>query len=321
VTHSTISVAFEVPARILEGLKKGELIRRGGVIQRPDGPVVMWLRETGGLQKALETQPVQAAQRTLQGAMERAGVPTTSFTGLPALQLGLTAIGFALLYRKLGCIQERLDEALNRLAELKVEVSWLDRRADAEIFARSAAAIESARWAELSGRLDQLVLLRHTLTEACFHHRALLTAAINANRAHAHAGAYMAHLMGLAQIGLARARCDALLDGPPPAREHFLPVKKEVEQFTEALRAPLRQLDKHPELLLLPPAAQASLRDALGSARMAEEGLVTLDTQLEHCTRHGLSWKEWESIGEGEESERVLILLPRSAMGLEKARQ
>jgi hypothetical protein len=163
--------------------------------------------------------------------------------------------------------------------------------------------------------------LRHTLTEACFHHRALLTAAINAKRAHAHAGAYMAHLMGLAQIGLARVRCDALLDGPPRAREHFLPVKKEVEQFTEALRAPLRQLDKHPELLLLPPVAQASLRDALGSARMEEEGLVTLDTQLEHCTRHGLSWKEWESIGAGEESEQVLVLLPRSAMGLEKARQ
>ncbi|WPB77659.1 hypothetical protein KYC5002_00650 [Archangium violaceum] len=320
MTHSTISVAFEVPGRILEGLKKGELIRRGGVIQRPDGSVVMWLREAGGLQKALEAQPVKAAQRTLQGAMEQAGVPTTSAIGLPILQLGLTAIGFALLYRKLGCIQERLDEALNRLAELRVEVSWLDRRADAEIFARSAAAIESARWAERSGRLDQLTQLRHAFTAACSHHRALLTAAINAKRVHAHAGAYMAHLMGLAQSGLARARCDALLDGPRQAQEHFLPVMKEVEQFTEVLRAPLRELDKHPELLMLAPAAQASVRDALGSARMEAEGLVTLDTQLEHCIRHGLSWKEWESIGAGDESERVLILLPGSAMGREAAR-
>ncbi|MCY1082624.1 hypothetical protein [Archangium lansingense] len=289
------------------------MIRRGGVVQRVDGPVVMWLREAGGLREVLEKQPAPSANEALQGALARAGVPMTSAVVLPALQLGLTAIGFALLYRKLGCIQERLDEVLNRLAELKLEVSWLNRRADAAVFARSAAAIESAQWAERTGRLEQLVTLRHAFTEACAHHQALLAEALRAGRAHAHAEAYGAHLMALAQLGLARARCDSLLDGPARAWEHFNPVRRHVEHFAESLRAPLRELQKHPELLMMEPTAQASVRETLRSTRMAEDGLVTLGTQLDHCARHRLSWQEWEAIGAGDGDARVLLLLPEPA--------
>lgn len=313
MNSSTISVAFEVPAWIRQGLEAGELIRRGGVVQRVDGPVVMWLREAGGLREVLENQPTPSANEALRSALTKAGVPMTSAVVLPALQLGLTAIGFALLYRKLGCIQDQLNEALNRLAELKLEVSWLDRRADAAVFARSAAAIESAQWAERTGRLEQLVTLRHTFTEACAHHQALLAAALQAKRAHAHAEAYGAHLMALTQLGLARARCDALLEGPARAWEHFTPVRQHVEHFAESLRGPLRELQKHPELLMLAPTAQVSVRETLRSNKMAEDGLMTLGTQLEHCARHRLSWLEWEAIGAGDEEARVLLLLPEPA--------
>jgi hypothetical protein len=42
---SDISVLFDIPASLEQGLASGNLIRRGGVIQQPDGQIVAWLRE------------------------------------------------------------------------------------------------------------------------------------------------------------------------------------------------------------------------------------------------------------------------------------
>lgn len=44
-----ISVLFDLPRGIAEGIANETLVRNGGVIQNKAGEVVMWLKEIGGV--------------------------------------------------------------------------------------------------------------------------------------------------------------------------------------------------------------------------------------------------------------------------------
>ena len=331
MTPETVSVHFEIPAHIRRGLDAGEYVMRGGVIQRRNGPVVAWLREAQGLKEALEKSPEGQGPMALRQALEQLRLPLAQLAGLQALHLGVSLVGFALVMRRLSHISAQLGQVLAGLEAVRAELSWLERREDTAMFARTSAALESAAWAEQTGRLERLVDARHPLTEAVAYHRGLLLAALDAGRAFPHAPHFSGHLLALAQVGLARARCDALLDGPARGASELKQLIGVIANLTAAYGEPVRTLkgNSRPGLLLADAGKRHSVlqllaissaqKDAVHHALAVAHGLeARVDgarSELEHCARHALDVREWEALGSDDRSERLLLLVPREEAG------
>ncbi len=189
---SLIEVLFEVPAAVAEGLASGDMIRRGGVIQRAGdaakGEVVMWLKETGALARAGEQVPAQVAEQltSLRAATSLVAVGQ-------AVTLGFSVLSFAVLNHKLNVLGRKVDEVLAEIKSLKEELAWVDRRHDVALEARLRGALGQGQWAAASGRREALVAVRGTMLEVEHHYRGLVAAMMEEGRAHRHSGLYAAY--------------------------------------------------------------------------------------------------------------------------------
>jgi hypothetical protein len=82
-----LSVTFDVPANILQGLADGSLIRHGGVIQDSSGQIVMWLKEladSGAISHSLVIPSIDPVTGTLNLALEgvNAGISMRGFSAV-----------------------------------------------------------------------------------------------------------------------------------------------------------------------------------------------------------------------------------------------
>ena len=94
-----IDVTFDLPSNIAAGLADNTLLRNGGVIQDNAGRVVTWLRE------------VTEAEQV--GAVSQAGGATSAMSLIDAgsmLTLGVSVLGFTVIYAKLKEIEGQLKE-------------------------------------------------------------------------------------------------------------------------------------------------------------------------------------------------------------------
>jgi hypothetical protein len=107
---------FDIPESIWAGLIRGELTRKGSVVQRVggsdgEGEVMMWLRETGATPRSPDS---------LAGTLGRGG-EALSLSGSVAsvLSLGATMAFGNVVYRKLALIDARLKEMDQLLDQLQ----------------------------------------------------------------------------------------------------------------------------------------------------------------------------------------------------------
>ncbi|MCS7029902.1 MAG: hypothetical protein NZL92_00015 [Gloeomargarita sp. SKYG116] len=113
-----LHIAVEAPAYVLIGLASGELERIGGVIRNAQTKqVVMWLRDAGA-------------------------TPAQAFLGMTTaaswLNLGVAAVGFALVIEKLN----KLEKALQSLQQITKEIS---DKIDLSFYANFRAAVDLAQ--------------------------------------------------------------------------------------------------------------------------------------------------------------------------------
>lgn len=103
-----LTVLFEIPAKIPEGLATGSLERVGGVVRDfSSKKVVMWLQEGGSLaSKALSQPPLAGGANALAAASP----------WLAAANLGVSVAGFAMLLQQLYRISDQI-----RAVEAKVD--------------------------------------------------------------------------------------------------------------------------------------------------------------------------------------------------------
>jgi tetratricopeptide (TPR) repeat protein len=156
-----LTLTFDIPAKILIGLADGSLVRSGGVIQDTSGRVVMWLRELGGTGLApspssLMLPGVDPATGVLNLAMQgvNAGISMRGFasvtqqlgqmqrilsltTAASMLSLGVSAIGFVVISKKLKELEKRLENA-------QVYLEKIDRKIDLSFYANFRAALDLA---------------------------------------------------------------------------------------------------------------------------------------------------------------------------------
>jgi len=156
-----LTLTFDIPAKILMGLADGSLVRNGGVIQDTSGQVVMWLRELSGTglvpsPSSLMLPGVDPATGVLNLAMQgvNAGISIRGFaavtqqlnqiqgmlsitTAASMLSLGVSAIGFVVISKKLKELEKRLEKA-------QIYLEKIDQKIDLSFYANFRAALDLA---------------------------------------------------------------------------------------------------------------------------------------------------------------------------------
>lgn len=158
---SPLTLTFDIPAHIIEGLTNGSLVRNGGVIQNLSGQVVMWLKElndAGAVSEAssMILHNVNPLTGVLTLAMQGAnlGVTKQGFaavthqlnemqgmisltTASSILNLGVSAIGFAVIMKRIKELEKRLENAQKYLEKI-------DKKIDLSFYANFRAALDLA---------------------------------------------------------------------------------------------------------------------------------------------------------------------------------
>lgn len=142
---SRITINFDMPEEILNGLSEGVLERSGGVIRRADGKnVVAWLKETGSElnDNSLSGQGIPQVLQNQQVMM-----------GLQIANLAVSVAGFAVVCHKLDGVKQGIERLDSKLEHLQSGQDWLDKKQLLTQVAPIASALESMREAALF--LDQ----------------------------------------------------------------------------------------------------------------------------------------------------------------------
>jgi tetratricopeptide (TPR) repeat protein len=154
-------LTFDIPAKILQGLIDGSLVRNGGVIQDTSGRIVMWLREIGtsgamsgaGSNMISSINPLTgAANLVMQGV--NASISLKGFaavtqqlnqiqgllsitTATSMLSLGVSVIGFTIIAKRLKELEKRLEKTQEYLEKI-------DKKIDLSFYANFRAALDLA---------------------------------------------------------------------------------------------------------------------------------------------------------------------------------
>ncbi len=156
-----LTLTFDIPAKILMGLADGSFTRSGGVVQDTSGRVVMWLRELGGAGLVSSPNSLMSPRiNPVTGVLNLAipsmntGTSMKSFgavtqqlnliqgmlsitTAASILNLGISAIGFAFILKKLRAVEERLEK-------IQVSLNKIDSKVDLSFYANFRAALDLA---------------------------------------------------------------------------------------------------------------------------------------------------------------------------------
>ena len=151
--YDFVDVTLKLPDWIKRGLADGTFTREGGVVRNGNGEIVTFLRESGGLSQEiakgnLPSSPLLSSQISSLRSL------STAALGMQVLNLGVSAIGFAVVISKLNKIQTGLQEIHKKLDEVLVEVQWISRKQDLEMVGKMKAALEIASTAVLASSMD-----------------------------------------------------------------------------------------------------------------------------------------------------------------------
>jgi len=145
---NAISVTFELPEPIANGIAIGKYIRNGGVIQDQQGRIITWLRENPNLitntlnlenSNLINTlnetfQVVDTAVSQLEKLQTLAAV--SNITSI--LSLGVTTLGFSVIYHQIQGLE-------TRLKTLQTSLELVGEKIDLALYANFRAATALAR--------------------------------------------------------------------------------------------------------------------------------------------------------------------------------
>lgn len=123
-----LTIIFDIPQDILEGLETGKYERVGGVIRKTAGKeVVAWLRDGDPVQSEATQELLRQSQQQTQ-MLQLLGAQQQLLMGLQVANLAVSVAGFALLYLKLDAMQKTLGRIDAKLDGLKQGQEWIDAK-------------------------------------------------------------------------------------------------------------------------------------------------------------------------------------------------
>jgi len=232
ILTTTLGISPALLPKVLAGLESGLYERVGGVIRRADnGQVVAWLRNIDG-------RAVDASIGAGLGPLAQLATATA------LLNLSVSALGYAVMMRRLDVIESRLD-AIAGTAES------INRKLDLTFYANLRAALDMERSAfemqDMGNRRSSAMQAIHRLHEAQHHYLGLVDADFEAG-----GWAVSEHVSTVLLACVSAARCYAQLGEMETARrtlsEGLRAIEPRVRRYYDSIIGINPALFLHPGL-------------------------------------------------------------------------
>ena len=324
-----IDVAFEVPGWITEGLNTGSLFREGGVVRRSTGEIAMFLRESSSLSRELAVgnlspSPLLSSQLSSFQSLSIASM------GMQALNLGISAIGFAVVAKKLNRIHQEMDRLI-------AEVDQISRKQDLAMVAKMEGALETAdraiRASSNDIRRNGLMAAMHELPEVSQFMKRCLKDLISSKAYLSNSQLFDLYYRAWACCRVAIMQCALLLDENDLALQDIESTIQENEMIgTDYLwNSPEFQVLAIIYYRLLHNEKHAASRnvwkiclengavESFLSKPLKKTGKLILDThqqlksyqlEIDYVRRNGITYREWMALGNSKEP-GLSFLLPK----------
>ena len=307
-----LDVTFEVPNRIREGLHTGSLFREGGVVRRDTGEIEMFLRESSGLSQELAKGNLPSSP-LLSSQLSSLRSLSTVALGMQVLNLGVSAIGFAVVISKLNKIQAGLQEIHKKLDRVLAEVQWISRKQDLEMVGKMRAALEIASKALLASSTDlrrrDLSDARSRLTESANLSRIFLDDLITTKKYLSRPNLFDLSYRTWACSRIALVQCELFLDENKIAVQSVKRIREENEEIREAYLYPLQHFDKNPiPLVQRSEETTCILKEVKKLIPNTTSQIAGYQQEIDFVQRNRLSWEEWADVGDSEEPQLVFLV-------------
>jgi hypothetical protein len=310
IQTSRLPVTFGVPEDVAAGLAVGRYTRDlgGHIREAATGRWAYMFRESPPLHDIMTQYPASLPPLVAR-QMDMLGVGLRQVMGLQVLTLGVTVAGFDWINHRITALDRKLEGVLGEMRLVQRKLDRLDRRHDLALCAKLEAGLKMAAWAEQTGRREQFSTIRGTLVEAETHYRLLLRDMVASHGAYVVPHGYAAYAHQFALAGLARVRCDWIMDGPGAGHEKALEVETTFATIRREFHEPLK--DYHRLLPVLLPQGregQGRIEQARNLLYRAEERVRGYRAELDVCQKLGARVDEWAALGAEEKEPRLLLL-------------
>lgn len=146
-----VEVALRITEKIEDGLKKGVLIRIGGVVRDSKTKRIVALLKEGDLQK-LGSRP-----------------------GNQYLPFSVADFSMITIQQQIKALSEQIDKVYSKLAAVETIVRVINKKTDAEKFSKADALIVRARAALKNNDFEELKRIRSSVLELQFYFENFLT--------------------------------------------------------------------------------------------------------------------------------------------------
>ena len=313
--HDFVDVTLKLPDWIKRGLADGTFSREGGVVRNGNGEIVTFLRESSGLSQELAKGNLPSSP-FLSSQISSLRSLSTAALGMQVLNLGVSAIGFAVVISKLNKIQAGLQEIHKKLGEVLAEVQWISRKQDLEMVGKMQAALEIASTAVLASSTDLrwqgLSDARNKLIESANLSRLFLDDLITTKKYLSRPDLFDLSYRTWVCSRIALVQCELFLDENNIAVQSVQRMHKENEEIHKAYLYPLQHFDENPiPLMQMPRETKCMLKEIKELIPNTTSQIVSYQQEIDFVQRNGLSWEEWTEAGDSEEP-KLIFLLPKN---------
>ena len=310
--YDLVDVTLKLPDWIKKGMTDGTFTREGGVVRNGSGEIVTFLRESGGLSQELAKGNLPSSP-LLSSQLASLRSLSTAALGMQALNLGISAIGFAVVISKLNKIQAGLQEIHKKLDEVLVEVQWISRKQDLEMVGKMKAALEIASTAVLASSMDLrrqgLTDARHRLIESANRSKSFLDELITTKKYLSRPDLFDLSYRTWACSRIALVQCELFLDENKMAVQSVQRMRQENEEICKAYLYPLQHFDENPiPLMQMSGETKHTLKEIKELIPNTTSQIAGYQQEIDFVQRKGLSWEEWKDAGDSEEPKLIFLI-------------
>ena len=313
-----INVVFEVPDWIRQGLENGSFFREGGVVRSSkDGRIIAHLRESVGLSRV--TDGGSPSSLLLSQMADLKLLSAASF-GMQVLNLGVSAVGFAVVISKLNNIQSQLGQIDRKLEDIHSDVKFVSRKQDLDLVAGMKSALEIAEYAmhatNEDDRRSDLKRAKEKLIDAASTAGIWLGELISTRNYLSNPDLFALYYRTWAcsRIAIVQSRL-SLEDGleMKSIREMYGENKSFHERYLEVLRNFDAHLREHLGII---PQNREKLKEVNQHIAETADRIKGYEAEIAYIQKNDIPYQEWVAIGESEEP-KLILLLPKSGQFLD----
>ena len=304
-----LSVLFELPDNIRDGLMDGRYERVGGVIRETDGKnIVLWLKEVlsdgnNGQVKQLSLQMQQEMQ--LLGLVGKIGL------GVNLLTLGCVIVGFVYLGQKLDKIDKKLDLIQNEIKDVKEVVDRIDFKLDMKQVQRLHTATEIAHRGEARNneqdRIADYNKARDLFKDAKNQFQGLISMLFKNNMVFKYPGLFYSYFEYYAYAVSGEIRCSLLLNEYKIAvqvcDEAEFTMTKVMKWFADLISL------VNPDFIRMNDVQKVSIKKICNDLRESCIRLKSYPEQIKMLEEKKIPLLEWEKIGENVAGKQPIVYI------------